>query len=373
MTLLRTLMESSLRIAALAGAVGLFLALAKVRSSELRHKAWAAVLAAMLLMPALPTLVPPVRVPVRMSADLPAIPEFSQTAGVAGAVKAETAPMVVESAPARNWSWIDFGLAVYAAVLLAMLGRLAAGWIAVRGLMRRATYVDRLNVFELDCISTPMTIGLPRAAVLLPTQWKQWPEDKLNAVLAHEFAHVKRRDALTSFVAHVNRCVFWFHPLAWWLERHLASVAEQACDEAGIRALGESRKYAEVLLDIAETVSHGGRRIGWQGVGVDGTGMLGARIDRVLRGGAFLARPSRTQKWTVAAACLTAVLIAAACRQSIYSRPLKADPEETAREQKLAKLRAENNAARTMSPRQIADAEAAVAKNPETWRRAICW
>ena len=132
-------------------------------------------------------------------------------------------------------------------------------------------------------------------------------------MLAHELAHVERRDTVTSLLARINRCIFWFHPLAWWLERKLALTAEQAADDAGVQAVGESRKYAEVLLDMAEIVRQRGSRFAWQGVGVDGTGLLGQRIDRILQGG-FLRGVSRTRKVVVALSCAAAVFLVAACR-----------------------------------------------------------
>ena len=41
------------------------------------------------------------------------------------------------------------------------------------------------------------------------------------AVLAHERMHVQRADCLVALIAEINCCLYWFHPLAWWLKRHL--------------------------------------------------------------------------------------------------------------------------------------------------------
>ena len=57
---------------------------------------------------------------------------------------------------------------------------------------------------------------------------------KLDAVIAHEVSHVVRRDALTQRLSLLHRAIFWFSPLAWWLDRHLAELAEQASDEAAL-------------------------------------------------------------------------------------------------------------------------------------------
>src|ERR1035441_8349332 len=103
------------------------------------------------------------------------------------------------------------------------------------------------RVYESERVRVPVTVGWLRPGVLLPLEWRKWDREKLDAVLAHEGAHVRRRDGLVAALAGVNRCVLWFHPLAWILERKLAQLAEQACDESTVAALGDHRRYAQLL------------------------------------------------------------------------------------------------------------------------------
>jgi beta-lactamase regulating signal transducer with metallopeptidase domain len=56
-------------------------------------------------------------------------------------------------------------------------------------------------------------------------------EAELESVLAHEVAHVGRRDNLVAALAHAIVSVFWFHPLVWWIERRMLAERETACDE----------------------------------------------------------------------------------------------------------------------------------------------
>ena len=67
---------------------------------------------------------------------------------------------------------------------------------------------------------------------------------------------VRRRDSLVALLAAVNRSIFWFHPLAWWMECKLSLLAEQACDEAlRLRRLGADRdRYARLLIEMAGAV-----------------------------------------------------------------------------------------------------------------------
>src|SRR5204863_10057298 len=107
------------------------------------------------------------------------------------------------------------------------------------------------RVQESEWISVPMTVGQMAPVILLPPGWREWDEAKLRAVLAHEEAHVRRADWSIGVLARINCCVFWFHPLAWWLKRELALLAEYACDDSVLAQMGDRRQYAQALLEIA--------------------------------------------------------------------------------------------------------------------------
>ena len=66
-------------------------------------------------------------------------------------------------------------------------------------------------------MTVPMTVGAMRPVIILPIAWKAWDTETLAAIIAHEVAHVRRHDVSIAFAAHLNRAMFWFHPLAWWL------------------------------------------------------------------------------------------------------------------------------------------------------------
>jgi beta-lactamase regulating signal transducer with metallopeptidase domain len=335
--------DISLRIVAAAAAVALVLVVLRVRSGAARHAAWSAVLLAMLTMPLLVGVVPrvDVRVPQALSLDLGAIAGSPDSPE---AFQATLAPDSTESEPggaflvraagsrqdrARPVDWRTAAVWLYAAGVLFFLVRFAGGWILARRLVAGATAVatdNRAPVLESAAVAAPMTTGIVSPCVVLPVAWRAWPDDTLRAVLAHENAHIARRDALVSAVARINRAIFWFHPLAWWLERTLAVAAEHACDEAAVRQMGQPRRYAEVLLEMAEAVRLRGRRVSWHAIGVDGSGLLGARIDRLLRGDA-MARMSGARRAALAAGCAAVLVAAIACRQQIAAEPLRPDPE----------------------------------------------
>ena len=385
--LLRIALEASLRAAAVALCVGAILALAKTRSGAMRHGAWTAVLCAMLLMPVLPYVIPAIGLPAgapriaRVTEAETAVPEQPlalpdtqpQTAAPARVAVQSPAPYAPPTDRTPLWPWA--AIAAYLAGALVLLTHLEMGWRSARRILRAAEPVDApfegIAVYESGAVASPVTVGILKPCILLPRGWSEWPEAKLRAVLAHEAAHVRRRDALVAFAARLNRCLFWFHPLAWWLERRLASTAEMAADEAGVHAAGERRVYAEVLLDIAAAVRRNGGRLAWEGVAMDGE-KLENRIDRVLRAD-FLGRASLKSKALVAVGCAAAIFLAAACREksdsALIAQSAARDKDYQDRAAKyMATAKAEREytkAALALTNEQVAALEASLRTNPD--------
>jgi bla regulator protein blaR1 len=75
---------------------------------------------------------------------------------------------------------------------------------------------------------------------------------QLEAILAHELWHVRRRDNLAALVHMVVEAVFWFHPLIWWLGGRLVEERERACDEEVLEMGGERQAYAVGILKTCE-------------------------------------------------------------------------------------------------------------------------
>jgi len=99
-----------------------------------------------------------------------------------------------------------------------------------------------------------------RSVTILPEGWQDWVPAKLDAVLIHENEHVRRHDPFVQWLAVINRAIFWFHPLAWWLERRLASLSEEACDTAVLERGHDAADYSGYLLDLARSVMNSRRR-----------------------------------------------------------------------------------------------------------------
>jgi beta-lactamase regulating signal transducer with metallopeptidase domain len=397
--------ESSVRSALVAAAVALILGAFRLRDASLRHGAWTAVLAAMLLMPALLYVTPSIALPEilarPMRVSLPAVEGGNEPVGFPG-VDRRSLPTGEDQSPpvpsltghvptgpaaigASAASTAVLALWLYGAVVLALLTRGMLGYrqaARIAGDGRRIIHGDAgpllsqvsmtTVLLESPAIVTPMTVGAISPVILLPPSWRSWSEARMRAVLAHEMAHVRRRDPLVAILAHVNRCVFWFHPVAWWLERALETNAEHACDEAAVRATGERETYARTLVDMAQLVSRCGGRVAWRGAGMDGRGRLGRRIDHILNASPSVAVSPRRRAAT-AVCCLAATFLVVSCRP----RPANTQIGSAgALEQSERKLRADlERVSRTQwpvgdvdgspDPAQVVALEAAAARDPD--------
>jgi beta-lactamase regulating signal transducer with metallopeptidase domain len=170
-----------------------------------------------------------------------------------------------------------------------------------------------------DEISAPVTFDAGDVWILLPSSWRGWNEAKLAAVLTHEMAHIERGDSASFQLAAFTTCLFWFHPLAWFVRRRLAALAEEACDEVAVASAATPEQYANFLIDFAGDVRRRRGRLIAQAMGAARGTRLQRRIERLFRNGR---RRQRGQKWLAALALavfVPALYLTAAAR---FDEPL---------------------------------------------------
>jgi len=96
----------------------------------------------------------------------------------------------------------------------------------------------------------------PDAAFVAASLLGRMPDGSLRTVIAHELAHLRRRDHWIAFVQLVAECVWWWNPLFWFIRRQIRLNAELACDAWVVSTLPEQRRaYAEALIEISEQLS----------------------------------------------------------------------------------------------------------------------
>jgi len=295
------LVELLVRTSLLAGATGLILFVFRIRTAASRHTAWAAVLMVMLVLPASLAAGLRMSVPLLNLAVTNVESDVSRTAVVPPATPTSVSfsqftPRDPASQAMTSIDWELYLAGVYLAGALVLLVRLAVGTIQANRLRRTAAI--RRGRLTSDCCATPITVGWFRPSLILPHGWDHWSSTQLGAVLTHEQEHARRHDPLVQWFALLNRAVFWFHPLSWWLERRLATLAEEACDAAVLVAGYSPQQYSEYLIDMARAVARQRGRIRLIGMAMPGAGLpdrlrvilldlRGARLSRTRIGAAM--------------------------------------------------------------------------------------
>ena len=276
----RLFLQFALRVVLLVGGTAIVLYITRVKAAAAKHSVWTGVVALMLVLPIWTAWGP--------KASLRLLPPMAQVSASGSIVPVGPVPSVPLSSPLFSTGQAVL-LSVYLVGLCLLLFRLAIGTVCARRLARDAALHG--NVRSSPLCTAPVTVGFFHPVVILPEHWRYWQQAQLEAVLAHEGEHARRRDSFVQWLALLNRALFWFHPAAWWLERTLSALAEEACDNAVLARGHNPRVYAECLIDIARSVARSGARLNVAGMTMPG-GLLPQRIRRIMDGHAtHISRP----------------------------------------------------------------------------------
>ncbi|HYJ40634.1 MAG TPA: M56 family metallopeptidase [Steroidobacteraceae bacterium] len=230
------LLSSALRLLLLGAAVWLALRVIPVRNPHVEVLAWRMILIAGLALPAL--LYWRLAPSFATSLELPVI----AAAGVGGT---NAPPAMASTSRLTAGVLVTIYLIIALLLLVRLLSGLAAMWRVSRA-ARPMTTPDDVRMSAL--VRSPATFG---TIILLPADAHTWPAGRLDAVLAHERAHVSSRDGFWSWLAQLHAAIFWFSPIAWWLRRRLEALAETTSDDAVVAARHDPVAYAALLLDFA--------------------------------------------------------------------------------------------------------------------------
>jgi TonB family protein len=224
--MMNLLIEVALRATAVLGLAWLAATLLRRASADVRVWIWRTALAATVL------LFVPVPVPETLRISSAALANASGASSGAAA-SFQALPAV----------WM-MGLAL-------LLGRLGISIVVLIRLTRSASPFPGPDVRVSSTLMTPITWGVLRPVILLPSYVLDWPEERYAAVVRHEQAHIDRQDWLWQTFADCVTAVLWFHPLAWLAAARLRSEAEHSADDRVLAGGTGASTYAGQLLEIA--------------------------------------------------------------------------------------------------------------------------
>ena len=301
------------------------LSLFRIRSSAARHATWTVVLAGMLLQIPLRVVTP--TVPLKALPTLPAAsqPRVMESARISVPAAQTLAPAShTRTEPKGRWvSSSGTVTGVYLAISMLLFVRMALGSRGLRRILRDAKPIPNLGpgIFESALFAVPGSVGWFRARIFLPRAWRDWDALKLRAVLAHERAHIRRRDWLIRVASHVNVCIFWFHPLAWWIERELARLAEEACDDVALSEMEDREEYAATLVDMAQAAAADGGVLKWRVISMAKESNVIRRVNRILNRRLQVPKPFGRPAWVTLIACsLPVIYLSAAVKLAPANR-----------------------------------------------------
>lgn len=156
------------------------------------------------------------------------------------------------------WLLCILALAARSALGLAWIARARrdgvrhAHWQATLSQMARRLGITRhVALRVVDALASPVTAGWWRPVVLVPAALVSgMPAPLLEALLAHELAHVRRHDFLVNLLQHVVETLLFYHPVVWWLSRRIRHERELVADQLAAGLTGEPRRLALALSEL---------------------------------------------------------------------------------------------------------------------------
>ena len=245
------------------------------RPAALRHLVLAAALAAVAAIPILETTIPHWDVPMLTGASAVTTSGLILNSDLVVASAVDASQTL--DGPEHAWSltllvvWSLGFIAVMAGLVVGLVRLMVTTWrcqpVQSNTWRERAALLSRehgltRSVVVLECPdrSLLLTWGLFRPRIIVPAGARSWTTGRIDVVLAHELAHIVRRDWVVQIAAEIVRAVHWFNPLVWMTSRRLRDESEQSCDDAVLRRGLTAVDYASHLLAVARHVAAHGRR-----------------------------------------------------------------------------------------------------------------
>jgi beta-lactamase regulating signal transducer with metallopeptidase domain len=280
------------------------LTIMRKRSANARYAASCAALALLVLLPLITAAV------AFKNSSGPTPPPLRQGAAVTmRAPQAATQPATIPAAGAPTWlevvkPWAlpvwSFGVLLFALRAVWGCRRIAAlrRWARpadtsviemVTDLSRRLGLTRPVRVLSTAFADAPSVAGWLRPVILLPPATALGlTVEQLEAVLAHELAHIRRHDHLVNAAQILIETLLFYHPAVWWVSGQIRNERELCCDDLAVRSCGDALCYARALTRLERL------RIVSPAMALGSTdGSLGYRVRRLMGAGAGEVGPSK--------------------------------------------------------------------------------
>jgi bla regulator protein blaR1 len=183
----------------------------------------------------------------------------------------ETSQAVSNSSPFHSSSLVwTFAAVIWVCGFVVLLLRWISGWRSALSMARTAEEIAHGREFDAfvraesaagvdsamrillsSAGMEPAVFGIVNPVLLWPAGLSDRLDDvQIEAIMAHELEHVRRRDNLTSAIHALVEAIFWFHPMVRWMSTRLSEERERACDERVLQQNSRPEAYAESILKV---------------------------------------------------------------------------------------------------------------------------
>jgi beta-lactamase regulating signal transducer with metallopeptidase domain len=277
-------------------------------SARVRYRIWAGALVLVVMTPIVGVL--------RPLLAAPAVPP-----GPAVTVALAQPSSAFLQLPDAWWTSTSIAIGVWAGWAFVHAGRLLSAIAALSRARRRCqpfpdAVESRLLIWERlrttgrgtrlalsNGVQSAAVLGGPSPIVALsPALLHELSTDDVDCIVAHEWAHVQRRDDIVALAQGVVRAIAGWHPAVWWLDGRISAEREHACDEAVVQLTGSAKRYASCLVRAAGVSMQPVRPLPVVAMSAHG---LRARVLRILSGGVATDAARRGTSLAAAAALST--------------------------------------------------------------------
>jgi len=164
-----------------------------------------------------------------------------------------------------------------------------------------------VRAFQSAVLQTPAVIGHLRPVILLPlSALTGLSAEQIEAIIAHELAHIRRHDYLVNILQTVVETLLFHHPAVWWISRRIRAERENCCDDLALTVCRDRLTYARALAQIGQ--------LGGAGVSLAAAAAGGSLLGRIRRIAALSDRGNaHFSRWLAGAVTTTAVIALATC------------------------------------------------------------
>jgi beta-lactamase regulating signal transducer with metallopeptidase domain/beta-lactamase class D len=198
----------------------------------------------------------------------------------------------------------------------------------LKEISRQLRVTKPVRLLESTLVQVPAAIGWLRPVILLPAATLAGlTAEQLEAVLAHELAHIRRHDYLINLLQSVAETLLFYHPAVWWVSRQIRLEREHVCDDLAVGVCADAVTYARALTKIERLRAKEPR------LAVAATG--GELRRRILRLVEAEPNPHRPKSLGLALCFVAALFTTAICTRAVLPQREQVKAEQAARRQPL--------------------------------------